>query len=205
LFPQGRRHPDPDKVTVPPMLAKFPLLPPAKEPHSMTISMYKTSVPIFVQFLTSMSAVLDKAAAHCEAKKIEPATLLNMRLYPDMFPLVRQLRAVTDHAISGTARLAGAELITFPNTEASFPEVKDRIAKTIDFVKSFKPVQIDGTEDKEIVVKFSSGERKFKGQTFLLNFCLPNFYFHATTAYDILRHCGIELGKRDFMGTPVAL
>jgi uncharacterized protein len=171
----------------------------------MTISMYKTSVPIFVQFLTSMSGVLDKAAVHCEAKKIEPATLLNMRLYPDMFPLVRQLRAVTDHAISGTARLAGAELITFPNTEASFAEVKDRIAKTIDFVKSFKPVQIDGTEDKEIVVKFSSGDRKFKGQAFLLNFCLPNFYFHATTAYDILRHCGIELGKRDFMGTPVAL
>jgi uncharacterized protein len=148
----------------------------------MTISMYKTSVPIFVQFLTSMSAVFDKAAAHCEAKKIEPATLLNMRLYPDMFPLVRQLRAVTDHAISGTARLAGAELITFPNNEASFPEVKDRIAKAIDFVKSFKPAQIDGTEDREIVVKFSSGERKFKGQAFLLNFCLPNFYFHATTA-----------------------
>ena len=129
----------------------------------MTISMYKISVPIFVQFLTSMSAVLDKAAAHCEAKKIEPATLLNMRLYPDMFPLVRQLRAVTDHAISGTARLAGAELITFPNNEANFPEIKDRIAKTIDFVKTFKPVQIDGTEDKEVVVKFSSGERKFKG------------------------------------------
>jgi hypothetical protein len=102
----------------------------------MTISMYKTSVPIFVQFLTSMSAVLDKAAAHCEAKKIEPATLLNMRLYPDMFPLMRQLRAVTDHAISGTARLAGAELITFPNNEASFPELKDRIAKTVDSSKA---------------------------------------------------------------------
>ncbi len=169
----------------------------------MTISMYKASVPIFVQFLTSMSAVLDKAATHCEAKKIEPATLLNMRLYPDMFPLVRQLRAVTDHAISATARLAGAELLTFPNNEASFPELKDRIAKTIDFIKSFKPEQINGTEDKEIIVKFSSGERKFNGQTFLLN--LPNFYFHATTAYDILRHCGIELGKRDFMGTPVTL
>ena len=171
----------------------------------MTISMYKISVPIFVQFLTSTSAVLDKAAAHCEAKKIEPATLLDMRLFPDMFPLVRQLRAVTDHAISGTARLAAAELITFPNTEATFPEVKDRIAKAIDFVKTFKPMQIDGTEDKEIVVKFSSGERKFKGQAFLLNFCLPNFYFHATTAYNILRHCGIEVGKRDFMGTPAAL
>ena len=171
----------------------------------MTISMYKTSVPIFVQFLTSISTVLDKAAAHCEAKKIEPATLLNMRLYPDMFPLVRQLRAVTDHAISATARLAGAELITFPNNEASFPEVKDRIAKTVDFVKGFKPEQINGTEDKEIIVKFSGGERKFNGQTFLLNFCLPNFYFHATTAYDIMRHCGIELGKRDFMGTPVTI
>src|ERR1022692_4802782 len=131
-------------------------VPRAKDPHYMTISMYKTSVPIFVQFLTSMSAVLDKAAAHCEAKKIEPATLLNMRLYPDMFPLMRQLRAVTDHAISGTARLAGAELITFPNNETSFPEVKDRIAKTIEFIKSFKPEQINGTEDKEIVVKFSS-------------------------------------------------
>ncbi|MGA3307800.1 MAG: DUF1993 family protein [Xanthobacteraceae bacterium] len=92
----------------------------------MTISMYKTSMPIFVQFPTSMSAVLDRAAAHCEAKKIEPATLLKMRLYPDMFPLVRQLRAVTDHAISGAARLAGAELITFPNNEASFSEIKDR-------------------------------------------------------------------------------
>jgi hypothetical protein len=92
-----------------------------------------------VQFLTSVSAVLDKTTAHCEAKKIEPATLLNMRLYPDMFPLVRQLRAVTDHAISATARLAGAELITLPNNEASFPEAKDRIAKTIDFIKSSKP------------------------------------------------------------------
>ena len=143
----------------------------------MTISMYKISVPIFVQFLTSMSAVLDKAAAHCEAKKIEPATLLNMRLYPDMFPLVRQLRAVTDHAISGTARLAGAELITFPNNEVGFPEVKDRIAKTIDFVKTFKPVQIDGTEDEEIVVKFSSGERKFKGQAFLPKFLFTEFLF----------------------------
>jgi uncharacterized protein len=126
-----------------------------------------------------------------------------------------QHAALSRHVSAGAAaaranrschqRLAGAELLTFSNNEASFPEVKDRIAKTTDFIKSFKPVQIDGTEDKEIVVKFSSGERKFKGQTFLLNFCLPNFYFHATTAYDILRHCGIELGKRDFMGTPVTL
>jgi uncharacterized protein len=139
----------------------------------MTISMYKASTPIFVQFLTSLSAVLDKAAAHAEAKKIDPAVLLNARLYPDMFP--------------------------------SIPELKVRIAKTIEFINGLKPAQIDGTEDKEITIKFPSGERKFTGQVLLLNFCLPNFYFHYTTAYDILRNCGVELAKRDFMGTPVTL
>jgi hypothetical protein len=172
----------------------------------MTISLYKISAPVFVQFLTSLSAVLDKAAAHCEAKKIEPSALLNMRLAPDMYPLVRQVRAATDHAINGTARLAGAELLSFPNTEASFGDLKERIAKTIDFVKGFKPAQIDGTEDKEIKITFPSGAtREFTGQSLLLTNSLPNFYFHCTTAYDILRHCGVELGKRDFMGTPVNL
>ena len=172
----------------------------------MTVSMYKISVPIFVQFLTSLSATLDKAAAHCEAKKIEPSALLNMRLAPDMYPLVRQVRAATDHAINGTARLAGAELLTFPNTESSFAELKERIAKTIDFVKGFKAAQIDGTEAKEIKITFPSGAtREFTGQSLLLGNSLPNFYFHCTTAYDILRHGGLELGKRDFMGTPVNL
>jgi hypothetical protein len=166
-------------------------------------SMFKASAPIFVQFLTSLSAVLDKAATHAEAKKIDPAFLLNMRLYPDMFPLARQVRAATDHALTACGRLAGVEPPTFANTEASFPELKDRIGRSVDFIKGLKPAQIDGTEDKEIVIKFPSGERKFTGQTLLLNFCLPNFYFHATTAYNILRHCGIEVGKRDFMGTPV--
>src|ERR1700693_2811966 len=172
----------------------------------MTISMYKTSAPIFVQFLTSLSAVLDKAAAHSEAKKIDPAVLLNMRLYPDMHPLVRQVREATNHAAGACGRVAGAELPTFSNAEASIPELKERIARTIDFIKGLKPAQIDGTEDKEITIKFPSGaERKFTGQVLLLNFCLPNFYFHYTTAYDILRHCGVEVGKRDFMGTPVTL
>ncbi len=171
----------------------------------MAISMFKTSAPIFVQFLTSLSAVLDKAAAHAQAKKIEPSVLLNTRLYPDMFPLVRQVRAATDHAMSACGRLAGVELPTFANTESSILELKERIAKAIEFIKSIKPTQIDGSEDKEITIKFSSGERKFTGQSLLLNFCLPNFYFHATTAYDILRHCGVEVGKRDFMGTPVTL
>jgi uncharacterized protein len=172
----------------------------------MTLSMYKASAPIFVQFLTSLSAVLDKAAAHAEAKKIDPAVLLNTRLYPDMFPLVRQVREATNHAVSACGRVAGVELPTFSNTEASIPELKERIAKTIDFITGLKPAQIDGTEDNEITIKFPSGaERKFTGQVLFLNFCLPNFYFHYTTAYDILRHCGVELAKRDFMGAPVTL
>jgi hypothetical protein len=172
----------------------------------MTVSMYKISVPIFVQFLTSLSAVLDKAAAHAEAKKIDPSVLLNTRLAPDMFPLVRQVRAATDHAINGGGRLAGVDMPTLANTEATIPELKDRIAKTIEFLKTLKPTQIDGTEDREIKITFPSGAvREFTGQSLLLGNSLPNFYFHCTTAYDILRHCGIELGKRDFMGTPVSM
>jgi hypothetical protein len=172
----------------------------------MTISMYKASVPVFVQFLTSLSAVLDKAAAYAEAKKVEPSVLLNTRLAPDMLPLVRQVRAATDHSINACARLAGADMPSFSNTETTIPELKDRIAKTIDFLKSFKPAQIDGSEDKAIKIAFPSGAtREFTGQSLLLTNSLPNFYFHCATAYDILRHCGIELGKRDFMGTPVSL
>jgi uncharacterized protein len=172
----------------------------------MTISLYKSSVPIFVQFLTSLSAVLDKAAAFAEAKKVDPAVLLNTRLAPDMFPLVRQVRAATDHALNAGGRLAGVELPKFANDETTIPQIKERIAKTIDFLKGLKPAQIDGTEDKEIKIVFPSGaSRDFTGQSLLLNNSLPNFYFHCTTAYDILRHCGVELGKGDFMGKPVSL
>src|SRR5215475_14475426 len=147
----------------------------------MTISMYKTSVPIFVQFLTSLSAVLDKAASYAEAKKV-------------------------DHAINACGRLAGAEMPSLGDSETSIPELKDRIAKTIDFLKGLKPGEIDGSEEKAIKITFPSGAtREFTGQSLLLTNSLPNFYFHCTTAYDILRHCGIELGKRDFMGTPVSL
>ena len=167
----------------------------------MTVSMYKASAPIFVQFLTSLSAVLDKAAAHAEAKKIDSAVLLNTRLSPDMYPLLRQVREATNHAASACGRLAGADLPTFTNTEASISELKERIAKSIDFLKGLKAAQIDGTEDKEITFKFPSGaERKFTGQALLLNFCLPNFYFHCTAAYAILRHLGVDVGKRDFLG-----
>src|SRR3977135_1784840 len=132
------------------------------------ISMYKISVPIFVQFLTSLSAVLDKAAAHAEAKKIEPSVLLNTRRAPDMYPLVRQVRAATDPAINAGGRLAGADMPTFANAEATIPELKDRIANAIEFLKTLKPTQIDGTEDKEIKITFPSGTREFTGQSLLL-------------------------------------
>ena len=171
----------------------------------MQISMFKISVPVFIQFLTAQSDCIDKAAAYAEAKKVEPAVLLNTRLAPDMFPLVRQVRAATDHAINACGRLAGADPPSFSNTETTIPELKDRIAKTIDYVKGFKPAQIDGTEDKDITIKLGSGERKFTGHGLLLNFILPNFLFHCTTAYDLMRHCGIELAKRDFMSQPVSL
>jgi hypothetical protein len=150
--------------------------------------------------------VLDKAAAFAEAKKVDPSVLLNTRLSPDMFPLVRQVRAATDHAINGAGRLAGAELPAFSNNEATIAELKDRIAKTIDFLKGLKAAQIDGTEDKQIKITFPSGAtREFTGQSLLLGNSLPNFYFHCTTAYNILRQCGVDLGKRDFMGTPVQM
>ena len=171
----------------------------------MTVSMYKISVPIFVQFLTALSACLDKAEAHAQAKQIDPAFLINMRLAPDMFSLGRQVQQATAHPIRLCSALSGTEALSIPGTDASFADLKARIAKTIDFVKGFKPAQLDGTEDKEITIKLGANERKFTGQGLLLNHVLPNFYFHCTTAYDILRHCGIELGKRDFMGTPVSL
>ncbi len=168
----------------------------------MTISMFRASAPVFSQFLAALSGVLDKAAAHAEAKKIDPAFLLNMRLFPDMFPLVRQVRAATDHAVTACSRLAGVEPPAFANTETSIGELKERIAAAIAFIEGLTPAQIDGSEDKEVTFKFPSGERKFTGQSLLLTFSLPNFFFHATTAYDILRHCGVEIGKKDFMGAP---
>jgi hypothetical protein len=171
----------------------------------MTVSMFKISVPIFMQHLTALSGVIDKTVAHIESKQLDAGFFLNMRLYPDMYTFTRQVQQATSMAVRGVSALAGAAPIDLPNTETSFAELKARIAKTLDYVKGFKAAQIDGTEDKDITLKMGSGERKFTGQGLLLNHILPNFYFHCTTAYDILRHCGIELGKRDFMGTPVNL
>ena len=171
----------------------------------MTVSMYSVSVPVFMQHLNGLSGVLDKAAAHAAARKIKEEDLLAMKLAPDMFPLLRQIRAATDHAANAAGRLSGKELLKFANDETTIAQLKDRIAKTIDYLKSVKPAEIDGTEAKEIKITFPNGNvREFTGQSLLLGNALPNFYFHATTAYDIIRQCGVEIGKRDFMGTPPA-
>lgn len=166
----------------------------------MAFSIYQASVPIFLKTLGNLSAILDKGAAFAEEKKIDPQVLLNYRLAPDMFPLTRQVQAAADHAKRGTAQLAGIEAPAYPDTEATFAELKARIDKTAAFVGSVKAAQIEGAETREIVLKTGSGPRTFTGQTYLLHQCLPNFFFHTTTAYNILRHCGVNLGKRDFIG-----
>ena len=169
----------------------------------MTVSMYTVSIPLFMQHLNGLNTVLDKAASWAAARKVNETDLLNMRLSPDMFNLARQVRAATDHAVNAAGRLSGKELLKFANDEATIPQLKDRIAKAIDYLKSIKPTEIDGTETKDISISFPSGQtRQFTGQSLLLGNSLPNFYFHTTTAYDILRQCGVEIGKRDFMGTP---
>lgn len=171
----------------------------------MPVSMYSVSVPVFIQHLNGLSSVLDKAAAHAAARKINEADLLNMRLAPDMFPLLRQIRAATDHACNAAGRLSGKDMPKFANDETTIAQLKDRVAKVIEFLKSVKPGEIDGTEEKDISITFPNGNtRQFKGQGYLVGNSLPNFFFHTTTAYDIVRQCGVELGKRDFMGTPPA-
>ena len=169
----------------------------------MPVSMYTVSVPVFIQHLNGLNTVLDKASAWAAARKISESDLLNMRLSPDMFNLARQVRAVTDHAANAAGRLAGKELLKFANDEDTIAQLKERIAKTIEYLKSIKQNEIDGTENKEISITFPGGQaRQFTGQGLLLGNSLPNFYFHATTAYDIIRQCGVEIGKRDFMGAP---
>jgi hypothetical protein len=166
----------------------------------MTVSMFTASVPVYTQFLTSLSAILKKAAAHAEAKKIDPSIFINARLSPDMYALARQVQIATDHAKGSLARLAGVDVPSYPDTEATFDELEARIQKTLAYVKTFKPEQIDGTEGKEIVLTFGTQKFPFNGQTYLIQFALPNFYFHTTMAYAILRENGVDVGKRDFMG-----
>jgi hypothetical protein len=164
--------------------------------------MYQASAPRFANILRNLSAILDKAEAHCAAKKIEPSALTSYRLFPDMFPLTRQVQIACDTAKGAVARLAGVDIPKHEDTEQTFAELKARIAKTLDFVESISAAKIDGSDEKEIVLQMRSGERRFKGMQYLLGHAYPNFYFHVTTAYNILRHNGVEVGKQDFIGKP---
>jgi len=164
--------------------------------------MYQVSVPRFANILRNLSAILDKAQAHAEARKIDPAVLTNFRLYPDMLPMKRQVQIACDSAKGAVARLAGVEPPKHDDVEENFAELKARIAKTLEFIQTFKPAQIDGSEEKDIHLKLGQREIAFKGMQYLLGHALPNFYFHVTTAYDILRHNGVELGKRDYLANP---
>jgi hypothetical protein len=166
----------------------------------MTLSMYQASVPPLTRMLNQLAAILTKAEAYATQRKIEPAVLLNARLFPDMLPLTRQVQLTADFAKGGAARLAGVEVPKFPDEETSIAELQQRIRKTIDFVSSLRADQIDGSEGREITLPIGDQTLTFKGQEYLLYFVLPNFYFHATTAYDILRHGGVDLGKRDYLG-----
>jgi uncharacterized protein len=165
------------------------------------MSFYDATVPAYLQILNSLSGLLTKAEAHCEAKKIQPDVLLGSRLYPDMLPLSKQIQLATDFAVRGCARVTHSEVPSTPDTEKTFEELRQRLARTVDYVKSFKPEQFEGADTKDVT--FPAGPDKsitMKGQQFLSAFSLPNFYFHAATAHGLLRHAGVEIGKRDFLG-----
>ena len=162
--------------------------------------MYAASVPMIKTLLTALSNVLDKGAAFAEAKKIDQTVLTADRLAPDMFPLSRQVQIATDMAKGGIARLAGADIPAYEDTETTIEQLKARIAKTLAFIESFTSAQIDGTEEKEVVLKMRAGDMKFTGQRYLIGFVIPNFTFHCATAYDILRKNGVDIGKKDFLG-----
>ena len=168
----------------------------------MTISMYQASVPRFVNILGNLSNILDKAQAHVDAKKLDTATLTNYRLFPDMLPMNSQVQIACDAAKGVVSRLAGVDIPAYEDNENTLAELKARIAKTIAFIQTISPEQIDGTEDKEIVIKRGDKETRYKGMQFLLGHAIPNFYFHVATTYNILRHNGIEIGKRDYLGNP---
>ena len=166
----------------------------------MSISMYQASVPRILNMLTNLSHLLDKAQTHIEAKKLNESALTQFRLYPDMFPLVRQVQIACDTAKGVVARLAGVDIPVDEDSEVSVADLKQRIAKTSAFIETFSASQIDGTEDKDIITKRGDKETHYKGMQFLLNHAMPNVYFHITITYAILRHNGVEIGKRDYLG-----
>jgi hypothetical protein len=166
----------------------------------MSRFMYAASVPPIVRSLRNLRSILEKAVAYADAKKIDPSVLINARLYPDMFPLSRQVQIATDVAKGAISRLAGLEPPKYEDNESTFPELLARIDKTIALMESFKPEQIEGSEDRTITLPMHDRTINFKGLPYLLDFVLPNIYFHVTTAYGILRHNGVEVGKKDFLG-----
>jgi uncharacterized protein len=166
----------------------------------MQISMYRASVPVFARNLRNLAAILRKAEAHAAERKIDPTVLLNYRLAPDMFPLTRQVQISTDMAKGCISRLAGVEIPVYEDKEASFGELVARLEKCIAYLEGFKPEQIDGTEEKTVVLKRPSGDLSLPGLRYLLEYVQPNVYFHCTMAYAILRHCGVAIGKKDFIG-----
>ena len=166
----------------------------------MSLSMYDASVPAFVRMLKNLDVILDKAAAWAEEKKIDPSVLINFRLAPDMAPLSRQIQIATDGVKGGAARLSQSDIPSFPDTETTFPELKERLAKTIAFLESLPAEKFAGAEERTVVLKIGGNEMTFPAVAYLFNFVIPNFYFHATTAYDILRHNGLQVGKMDYLG-----
>lgn len=166
------------------------------------MSIYAASIPTFMQMLNSLSAVLDKAETHAVARKIAPEVFPTSRLYPDMLPLTRQVQIACDFAAKSCARLTAVEIPVTPDTETTLSDLKARIAKTIDYLKTFKPAQFDGADSRDVSFPAGPGNTMtLKGPIFLQHFAMPNFYFHVVTAYDILRHNGVEIGKRDFLGS----
>jgi hypothetical protein len=166
----------------------------------MSFGMYQASIPAFVKMLNTLSTILDKAEAYAAERKIDPDVLLNWRLAPDMFPLTKQIQLTSDFAKGAAARLAGKEVPKYADEEKTFAELKARIAKTLKFVQSAAPKDIDGSETRDVTLTVGGQEIRFKGEAYLVHFVLPNFYFHAATAYDIVRNFGVEVGKRDFLG-----
>ncbi len=165
----------------------------------MPLSMHQASAPVFVQGLKGLLIVLDKAIAHIEARKIDPAAFLQARLYPDMLPFTRQVQIATDFAKGSVARLAGEEPPAYPDTETSFAELRARVVNTIACIEGFTAAQVDGSEDRDITLMRRGVATHVKGQPYLLEQAMPNFYFHITTAYALLRQGGVEVGKKDYL------
>lgn len=166
----------------------------------MSITMYQASIPVFVRMLGNLSSILDKAGAHAETKNIDQAVFINARLAPDMYALSRQVQIATDMVKGCAARLAGVEVPSYEDNEITFADLQARIAKTVAFLQSVSDGQINGSEERTVTLKLRGKEVSFSGQPYLLNFVLPNFYFHITTTYAILRHNGVEIGKMDYIG-----